>query len=68
MLVCYNCGKESNTPEDNEFLYWIERSGAIITKITCDECSAEKSEFTPKEGMAILKLATEYKENNENRD
>jgi len=64
VFICSRCGKTSNTKEDKELLHWIVRSGSTVTRVICHQCQTQdgKTDFTPEEALAILRLKAEYEE------
>ena len=63
-LVCDQCGAISDTLEDKELLYWVEKADLEITKCLCSSCKPLYTDYTfdSFEGaMKIIKLRAEYK-------
>ena len=63
MIVCDNCGAISDTLEDKEMIYWVEKADLKITRCLCSKCKPLYIDYsfdTFEQAMDIIKLRAKY--------
>lgn len=55
-LICDNCGAVSDTPEERELLYWIEKADCEIVECLCSQCKPFVNDNTVPSFEGALKL------------